>query len=144
MNLFFRRSIWISLIIVLALGACGRKEAPQAVTGNSEKPQLVNLQQEQAGNILQVTFELRGNPMGVGYQIDRTEIDPYCKCPGFWRRYTDQQALSDLVNRNIKKNINLKNAKTEYVYRLRAIDLDGNFGPWSKSIRARGIDLFHK
>jgi len=142
--IFFRRFTWVILIMAITLGGCGRKEAPQPIIASSEKPQLVNLAQEQAGNILQVTFELRGNPMGVGYQIDRTEIDPYCQCPGFWRRYSDQQPLSDLVNRNIKKNINLRTTTTEYVYRLRAIDLDGNFGPWSKSIRARGIDLFHR
>jgi len=133
-----------SLIVAVALAGCGHKAAPQPVTDSSEKPQLVGLQYEQAGNVLKLSFELRGDPKGVGYQIDRTQIDPYCQCPGFWRRYHDQQPLSDLVNRTTKKIINLKTTKIEFVYRLRAIDVNGNFGPWGKSIRARGVDLFRK
>ncbi len=144
MNIFLRRSIWAGLIIAITLGGCGRKEAPQPITSSSEKPQLVDLEYEQAGNVLKLRFVLKGNPEGMGYQIDRTQIDPYCQCPGFWRRYSDQLPLSDLANRSTKKIINLKTTKVEYVYRLRAIDWNGNFGPWSKSIRARGVDLFNK
>ncbi len=144
MNIFFRRTLWASLIIAIALGACGRKEAPQPVIAGSEKPKIVNLQHEQAGNVLKLSFALSGTPEGVGYQIDRTEIDPYCKCPGFWRRYYNQQPLAALANRKTNKIINLKTTKVEHVYRLRAINRNGNFGPWSKSIRARGVDLFHK
>jgi len=141
-SIFFRRFIWACLLTAVVLGGCGKKEMPQPIVAGSEKPQLVNLSYEQAGNVLKLNFSLRGNPAGLGYQIDRTEIDPYCQCPGFWRRYYDQQPLADLVNRNIKKIINLRTARIEYVYRLRAIDLDGNLGSWSKSIRARGVDLF--
>jgi len=144
MNTLFRHSLWLFLTIALALGGCGRKETPQPVTAGSGKPQLINLQHEQAGNVLKLSFGLSGNPKGVGYQIDRTQTDPYCKCPGFWRRYYNQTALSDLANRTTKKIINLKTTKIEFVYRLRAIDVDGNFGPWSKMIRARGVDLFSK
>jgi len=142
MNIFFRRLSWACVLTAVVLGGCGKKEMPQPIVAGSEKPQLVNLTYEQAGNVLKLNFSLRGNPAGLGYQIDRTEIDPYCQCPGFWRRYYDQQPLADLVNRNIKKIINLRTARIEYVYRLRAVDLDGNLGPWSKSIRARGVDLF--
>ncbi|MDQ6996531.1 MAG: hypothetical protein Q9M82_03605 [Mariprofundus sp.] len=144
MNIFFRRSLWAGLIISMVLAGCGRKEAPQPSIAGAEKPQLTNLQYEQAGYVLKLSFRLSGNPKGLGYQIDRTEIDPYCKCPGFWRRYNDQRARPDLANRTTNKIINLKTTKVEFVYRLRATDLNGNFGPWSKLIRARGVDLFHK
>lgn len=143
-NIFFRRFIWACLIIAVILGGCGRKGVPQPILAGSEKPQLMNLQYEQAGNVLKLSFELRGNSKGMGYQIDRTEIDPYCQCPGFWRRYHDQQPLPDLANRKTNKIINLRTNNVEYVYRLRAVDLDGNLGPWTKSLRARGVDLFHK
>jgi len=133
-----------TLMLTLLLPGCGRKEVPQPITTGSDKPQLIDLQHEQSGNALKLRFTLTGNPKGVGYQIDRTQIDPYCKCPGFWRRYQDQQPLPDLVNRATQKIINLKTTKIEFVYRLRATDLDGNFGPWSKLIRARGVDLFRK
>jgi len=141
---FFRRFTWACLLTAVVLGGCGRKEMPQPILAGSEKPQLVNLSYEQAGNVLKLSFGLEGNPKGVGYQIDRTEIDPYCQCPGFWRRYSDQLPLADLANRTANKIINLKSGKVEYVYRLRAVDLDGNLGPWTKSIRARGVDLFNK
>jgi len=147
MHKFLRHSaipLVAGLMLAMVLTACGHKEAPHPVTDSSEKPQLLGLQYEQAGNVLKLTFKLRGDPKGVGYQIDRTQIDPYCQCPGFWRRYRDQQPMADLVNRTTKKIINLKTTKIEFVYRLRAIDINGNFGPWGKSIRARGVDLFRK
>ncbi|MDQ6981764.1 MAG: hypothetical protein Q9M08_01980 [Mariprofundus sp.] len=147
MHEFLRHSVsplLASLLVAMLLAGCGHKEAPQPVADSSVKPQLLGLQYEQAGNVLKLSFKLRGDPSGVGYQIDRTQIDPYCQCPGFWRRYHDQQPLADLVNRTMKKIINLKTTKIEFVYRLRPIDINGNFGPWSKSIRARGVDLFNK
>ncbi len=143
-SIFFRRFTWACLLTAVVLGGCGKKEMPQPVVAGSEKPQLVDLSYEQAGNVLKLSFTLKGNPAGLGYQVDRTEIDPYCQCPGFWRRYHDQQPRADLANRTIRKIINLNSGQAEYVYRLRAVDLDGNLGPWSKSIRARSIDLFNK
>jgi len=144
---FLRHSIspfLAGLMLAMILTGCGHKEAPHPVSDSLVKPQLLGLQYEQAGNVLKLSFELRGDPKGVGYQIDRTQIDPYCQCPGFWRRYHEQQPLADLVNRTTKKIVNLKTSKVEFVYRLRAIDVNGNFGPWSKLIRAHGVDLFRK
>ena len=143
-KIFLSRTLWAGIIIAIALGGCGRKEAPQPITASSEKPQLLDLEYEQTGKALKLSFVLKGSPEGMGYQIDRTQIDPYCQCLGFWRRYADQLPLSDLANRKTRKMINLKTTKVEYVYRLRAVDWNGNFGPWSKSIRARGVDLFNK
>jgi len=143
-NISLRHFIWAFLIIATVLGGCGKKEAPQPILASSEKPQLVNLQYEQAGNVLKLSFGLKGNPKGLGYQIDRTEIDPYCQCTGFWRRYHDQHPLPDLANRKTNKIINLTTNNIEYVFRLRAVDLDGNLGSWTKSIRARGVSLSNK
>jgi len=132
------------LILSFGLAACGRKETPVPVVPENAKPQIQNLESEIAGNILKLSFTLTGNPAGMGYQIDRTQIDPYCKCPGFWRRYYDQQPLSHLANDNTAKNLNLKTDKIEYLFRIRAVDQNGSFGPWSRAIHARGVDLMHK
>jgi len=135
-------SVWMLLVISIVLTGCGRKEMPQPATNPGDlKPQLVDFQYEQSGKVLKVTFALRGNPAGMGYQVDRTQIDPYCQCPGFWRRYIVQEPMAHLANQKTVKMIDLKTTKTEFVYRFRATDMNGNFGSWSKMIRARAIDL---
>jgi len=142
-HLFLRRRTWVLLLLVMAATGCGRKEAPQPDSGRAAKPQIVNLQHEVKGNIVRLSFGLKGNPAGVGYQIDRTIIDPYCQCPGFWRRYTSHAATPHMANSNAEKILNL-GTKTEYVFRIRAVDVDGNLGAWSKMMRVHGVDLFNK
>lgn len=135
-------SVWMLLVMSIVLSGCGRKEMPQPATNPADlKPQIADFQYEQSGKVLKVQFELRGNPAGMGYQVDRTEIDPYCQCPGFWRRYIVQEPMAHLANQKITKMIDLKTTKKEFVYRFRATDLQGNFGSWSKMIRARAVDL---
>jgi len=136
------QSIFIaSLIALLVLSGCGRKEAPQPISSSSEKPQLSNLKDRVVGNVLELTFTLTGNKNGVGYHVDRTEIDPYCQCPGFWRRFYDRQPLAVQVGVASKRLLKLKNTHTEYLFRIRPYDIDGNLGPWSRAIHAKGVDL---
>ena len=143
MSKMMQRGIWVVLAMALAISGCGLKEAPQVNTEGA-KPELANLRYEVNGNILELYFSLQGNPDGVGYHIDRTEIDPYCDCPGMWRRYLEQEALPKQVGEEITRYINLKTTKQEFAYRIRAFDLNGNLGPWSSIIRARGVDLYNQ
>lgn len=129
------------LIGLLTLSGCGRKEAPQVASAGNNKPQLNNLQDRVVGNVLELTFVLTGNPQGVGFQVDRTEIDPYCQCPGFWRRFYDRPPMPVQVGQPSKRLIKLKNDTVEYLFRIRAYDIDGNLGPWSRAIHAKGVDL---
>ncbi|MDX8406129.1 MAG: hypothetical protein R8K50_08260 [Mariprofundus sp.] len=129
----------ILLITLLALSGCGRKEAPQISGG--EKPQINNLQDQVVGNVLELKFSLSGNANGVGYHVDRTQLDPYCQCPGFWRRFYDRPALAVQVGSETTRLIKLKNDSIEYLFRVRAYDIDGNLGPWSHAIHAKGVDL---
>jgi len=138
-----RNRIWILLAAVLVLSSCGRKEAPQMIH-DSQPPELVDLQHELNGMVLKLDFALAGNPAGVGYQVDRAEIDPYCKCPGFWRRYLEQPASPRHMGAPITKLLRLRSTTTEYVFRIRAFDATGQLGPWSKHIRAHGVDLFNQ
>jgi len=128
------------LIGLLALSACGRKEAPQITTGG-DMPRLNDLHDRVVGNVLELTFVLTGNEKGVGFQVDRTTTDPYCQCPGQWRRFYDRQPLAVQVNTPSKRLIPLKTDKIEYLFRIRAYDIDGNLGPWSHAIHAKGVDL---
>jgi len=132
------------LISALLLSGCGRKEAPQPVTDSATKPSLSELSHEVVGNILQLKFTTHGSSEGVGYQIDRTEMDPYCQCPGFWRRYDQIDPHPKRVNFKNSKMIKLNSAEIDYLFRVRAFDTAGNLGPWSKSITARGVDLYNK
>ncbi|OIO72625.1 MAG: hypothetical protein AUJ57_05635 [Zetaproteobacteria bacterium CG1_02_53_45] len=126
---------------VVLLSGCGRKEAPQPAGDAASKPLLSDLKHQVVGNVLELSFTLKGSPDGVGYQIDRTEMDPYCQCPGFWRRYDQREPQAKLVDINTTRLINLKTDKKEFLFRIRAFDAIGNLGPWSKAIVARGVDL---
>jgi len=138
-----RNGIWILLLAVLVLGGCGRKEAPRIV-GDAQPPKLVDLRHEQQGMVLKLDFTLTGDPEGVGYQIDRAKIDPYCKCPDFWRRYLEQMPSKNNVGVPISKLLKLRSTTTEYVFRIRAFDAIGRLGSWSRHIRALGIHLIHQ
>jgi hypothetical protein len=138
-----RNRIWILLMAVLLLGGCGRKEAPQIVH-DSQPPQLVNLQHELNGMVLKLDFELAGSPEGVGFQIDRAAIDPYCKCPGLWRRYLEELATAKKVGVPMTKILRLRSTTIEHVFRIRAVDTAGQFGPWSEHIRTLGVDLYNQ
>ncbi len=136
-----RNGIWILLIAVLVLSGCGRKEAPQIIH-DAPPPQLVGLQHELNGMVLKLDFSLAGNSTGLGYQIDRAEIDPYCKCPGLWRRYIEEMPSKNNVGESITTLLRMRSTKTEYVFRVRAIDTAGQLGPWSEHMRALGVDSF--
>ncbi|MBN4073321.1 hypothetical protein JYT23_00640 [Mariprofundus ferrooxydans] len=130
----------IAVLVLLVLSGCGRKEAPQMISDAATIPQITDLRSEVNVSVLRMDFVLEGDARGVGYQIDRTKIDPYCQCPGLWRRYFEQRAMAKQVGAKSYKMIHMKDYTTELVFRIRAIDVFGNFGPWSKIIHARGID----
>ena len=135
--------IWILLAATLILSGCGRKEAPQ-IAHHSQPPEVVDLRHEVSGMVLKLDFVLAGNPEGVGYQIDRAAIDPYCKCPDFWRRYLEFPISPKNVGVPITKLLKLRSTTTEYAFRIRAFDVAGQLGPWSKHMRALGVDLYHQ
>ena len=127
------------LLAVLLLGGCGRKEAPQ-ISSADIKPEIVNMVYNMEIGLVHMNFSLKGNPAGVGYQIDRTVTDPYCNCPGFWRRFQDQAPNPKLMEKPINKMISLSAKDKECRDRIRAYDIDGNIGPWSKIMRAKYHD----
>jgi len=134
------RGLTLILVTALMFSACGRKEAPQLIVTGAA-PQLIDLKYEVSGGALKLDFVLTGSADGVGYQIDRTEMDPYCKCPGFFRRYFEQPAFPAQVGTPLTRLINLKTTEKEFVFRIRAVDAQGNLGEWSELIHARGMDL---
>jgi len=133
------RKILIVGMLAMLLAGCGRKEPPQ-VLAKGAPPQIVELTHEVNGPALVLNFRLLGSERGVGYQIDRAEMDPYCKCPSMWRRYYDQPALPQQVNTPLKKLISLGSYR-QFLFRIRAVDADGNLGKWSKPMHAQAVNL---
>ncbi len=132
----------VAVTAVLLLIGCGRKEAPQAVNDSALKPQIVDLAHTFDIGLLQLDFSLKGNPAGVGYQIDRAEVDPYCNCPSFWRRYDERLPNPKLLEDPIKKLITITVKDRAFLFRIRAYDNEGNIGPWSKMMRGQYTDPY--
>ncbi|MFQ5355914.1 MAG: hypothetical protein ACE5DY_05415 [Mariprofundaceae bacterium] len=129
-------SVSVFLCIALVLVACGRKEPPQ-LTAETPPPEIASLKHEIVTNNLAFDIRLEGGSEGVGYQIDRAEIDPHCNCPGFWRRYFEQPPSLKVAGENMRKLVSLRGGRVEYAFRLRAVDGLGRLSAWSKTIRAK-------
>ncbi|MBF0282091.1 MAG: hypothetical protein HQM07_05945 [Zetaproteobacteria bacterium] len=129
------KSFLLTMFVFLSLSACGLKQDPQPLVADAE-PVITQLSHEINGNTLRLSLLLGGGSMGVGYQIDQTEIDPYCDCPSFWRRMVEEYPNPKNIGQPLNHLIALKKKGQAYAYRVRAIDAIGRFSPWSQVIRA--------
>ena len=123
------------VVVLLMAAGCGRKEPPQVMV-DAGPPEIATLNVIDADPSNKIEIELVGGKGGVGYQIDRAEMDPYCKCPAMWQRYYEEPPQVINNTRKLQKMIRLEVGGHDYVYRFRAIDALGRLGAWSKSIQA--------
>ncbi len=130
--------VWL-VAWVLMLAACGHKAPPQPA--DASPPRIVGLKHEVTGPALKLEFVLQGDPAGVGYQIDRAEIDPICNCPTMWQRYFEQPPYPNQVGERQTRLLNLRTLDRTYLFRIRAFDAHGRLGAWSETIRAQAVDL---
>jgi len=128
------RNIMLLVLGMLLMAGCGRKEPPQAIV-EATPPEIASLKIINADPSKKLEIQLAGGAGGVGYQIERAEMDPYCKCPGVWRRYYEEPPLLRNNTRVLEKMIRLEKGGHTYVFRLRAIDDVGRLGSWSKNIQ---------
>ncbi|MDQ6954815.1 MAG: hypothetical protein Q9M20_05170 [Mariprofundaceae bacterium] len=128
------RKILFLCMTLLVVTGCGRKEPPQALV-DAGPPEIASLKVTDAEPSKKLEIQLAGGEGGVGYQIDRAEMDPYCKCPSTWLRYYEEPPLPRNNTRLLQKMIRSVVADHDYVYRLRAIDAAGRLGVWSKPIQ---------
>ena len=122
--------------VLLAAAACGRKLPPQPVA--DKPPRILRLDHSVQVNSLVLHIVVTGSAEGVGYQVDRAEYDPYCKCPSFWRRYFERTPVPKQSGRELTKLFNIGEGQKAYFFRVRAIDSLGRFSPWSKPFLVRG------
>lgn len=137
-----RKFVLLFVVAAFVLVGCGRKEPPQPMVDNAP-PVIISVKHMVAENTLQLTIRMSGGSGGIGYQIDRAEMDPYCKCPGIWRRHYEELPSPKNFDRpSISQLLNLRGGDIEYVFRVRAIDALGRFSEWSKPIHARANITF--
>lgn len=123
-----------SLIALVVLGGCGKKEFPQPDT--SEPLRIVNLQWSKEVSIINLTFTIVGGYDNVGYQIDRAVSDDVCNCLTAWQRFLEQEPLPDRKGVEQVRNVMLS-YKRDFAFRIRAIDSAGNLSAWSAPMQAR-------
>ena len=131
-----RKILWLCISLLVVTG-CGRKEAPQAMV-DAGPPEILSLKVVKADPSRKLVIQLAGGEGGVGYQIERAEMDPYCKCPSMWLSYYEEPALPVNNSRVLEKMIRLEVGGHDYVYRLRAVDAAGRLGAW------RPLKTFHQ
>ncbi|MDX8412139.1 MAG: hypothetical protein R8K46_09775 [Mariprofundaceae bacterium] len=120
---------------LLLLSACGLKEAPQLVQ-DLGPPEIADFKYSMEGNGLRMTFKLRGGAGGIGYQVDRAEIDPACDCPSFWRRFYEQPPLANQNGRRQQRTLGVP-FERNFAFRIRAVDGLGHLGAWGEVMRVR-------
>ncbi len=125
-----------ALIAVMLIGGCGHKMMPQPITTDGIKPQIINLKHQVEVNVLVLQYTLQGNADGVGIQIDRAEEDPYCHCPGRWQRFRELPPTANKLHHPQRTLIPITGLNRKFLFRVRAIDADGQFSSWSKPIKA--------
>ncbi|MDQ6968818.1 MAG: hypothetical protein Q9M14_09070 [Mariprofundaceae bacterium] len=125
------RKLLLLCLTVLVMVGCGRKEPPQVIV-DTNPPAIASIHVVDADPSKQLQIQLEGGSGGVGYQMDRAEMDPYCKCPSTWLRYYEEYPLPRNNTKELHKMIRLKVGGHDYVYRLRAIDALGRLGSWHK------------
>lgn len=131
------RKVLMAGMLLLALGACGKKEPPQPDT--SQPLRMVGLSSQVVVSVLQLKFTIAGGYGNVGYQIDRAEEDKVCGCLTPWQRYLDQPPLPNQKGKEIIRNIKLLSYDRAFAYRIRAVDSTGTLTQWSETIHARAI-----
>ncbi len=133
MKTMFRYALAL-ILGALILSACGRKEAPQPEAVKT-MPAIAQLNIDHTEEVVRLRLRLNGGRGGIGYQLDRAELDPYCKCPDMWWRYYELSPSPKNRDKELVKVIRTEAADRRYLYRLRAVDSEGHLGRWSKVIQ---------
>jgi len=123
-----RKLLLLAMVLLLVQG-CGRKEPPQAIV-DAGPPEIEFVKIIDSEQSRRLEIQLFGGVGGVGYQMERAEMDPYCKCPSVWQRYYEEPPLPKNATRLLQKMIRTEVVGNDYVYRLRAIDAAGRLGAW--------------
>jgi len=118
-------------LALLLIAGCGRKEPPQVIV-SSDAPEIASIKIMDAERTRKLEIQLADGAGGVGYQMERAEMDPYCKCPSVWRRYYEEPPLERNNTRVLQKIIRLEVGGNDFTYRLRAIDALGRLGAWQR------------
>lgn len=125
------RKFLLLLLTLLLMVGCGRKEPPQVIV-DADMPEIALLKETDAYPSKKLEIQLAGGAGGVGYQMERAEMDPYCKCPSVWRRYYEEPPLERNNTQVLQKMIRMQVGGNDFAYRLRAIDAAGRLGVWQR------------
>jgi len=129
------RNLCLILLAAFVMAGCGRKEPPQAWIDKGE-PRIAVLKVINAQSSKKVRIELADGEGGVGYQIERSELDPYCQCPSTWHPFAEVPPSRKNLDKTLERMLRLEIGGHYYVYRIRAIDALGRLGKWSQTIQA--------
>jgi len=129
------RNLCLLLLAAFVMVGCGRKEPPQAWVDKGE-PNIAVFKVIDAGPSKKIHLQLAGGEGGVGYQIQRAELDPYCHCPSEWQPYTEIPPSRSNLDKPLERMLRLEKNGHYFAYRIRATDALGRLGKWSQTLQA--------
>jgi len=129
------RNVCLILLAMYMVVGCGRKEPPQAWIDKGQ-PRIDALKVTNAISSKRVTLTLAGGEGGLGYQVERSELDPYCQCPSTWTPFAELPPARRNEGTPLDRMLVFEIGGHYYAYRIRAIDALGRLGKWSKTLQA--------
>ncbi|MDQ6953087.1 MAG: hypothetical protein Q9M15_06145 [Mariprofundaceae bacterium] len=129
------RKLCLILLAAWLITGCGRKEPPQAWIDKGE-PRIAKLELIEAGPSKKLQLQLADGEGGVGYQIERSEIDPYCQCPSTWKPFTEIPPARSNEGKTLERMLRFEISGHYFLYRVRAMDALGRLGQWSETFKA--------
>jgi len=122
------------LLGLFFLAGCGLKTNLVVYDDSAPLPEIAQLSSQMTPKALTIQLDIRGGSGLVFYEVDRTEIEPNCKCIGHWLRYYVSSPSAQ--RQGLQRHMKLRQG-TIYAYRVRVGDALGRKSVWSKAIKSK-------
>jgi hypothetical protein len=126
--------IKLLVIVLLLLGACGKKTGLVVYDDSAPEPKLTRVFSSADAQSFHLNVDIEGGSGAVLYQVDRAEVDPSCHCIAQWLRY--YESTPSMQHKGLAHHFKIRKQGITYAFRVRAVDSLGRKTAWSKVMKA--------